>query len=327
MLRFIQRQETDPYYNLAAEEHIFQSAAEDTFMTWRNNPAVIIGKHQNALKEINTDFVEKYQIPVIRRITGGGTVYHDPGNINFSFIFTQRRENLIDFREFTRPIILFLHSLGLDAAFEGKNNITVDGWKVSGNSAHLYKNKILYHGTLLFDTDHERLEKTIRGNERLFKDKSVGSIRSKTINIKEITKNEISMDQFISQFQKFIFNYFEGYSLHILNEEDRSSIKKLVDTKYKSYEWNFGYSPDYVFNNRFYFKDEEYAVSIQVKKGKIELADIKGPATNIITLNQLETLLSGLYHQKSSIRKAFDQIPVKTPSLTEFLNFLISKLF
>lgn len=327
MLRFIQRPETDPYYNLAAEEHIFRTAAEDTFMTWRNNPAVIIGKHQNALKEVNTDFVERHQIPVIRRITGGGTVYHDPGNINFSFIFTQRKENLIDFREFTRPVILFLHSLGLDAVFEGKNNITVDGRKVSGNSAHLYKNKILYHGTLLFETDLEMLGKAIWSNEWLFKDKSVESVRAKTININDLIRNKVSIDQFFIQFQKFISNYFGGYSLQILNEEDRSSIKKLVENKYKSFEWNFGYSPDYEFNNRFHHREEEYSVYLHVKKGKIELADIKGPATNNITLNEIETLLSGLNHQKSSIRKAFDQISVKTPSLTEFLNFLLSKLF
>ena len=133
MIRFIKRPETDPYYNVAAEEYILKSARQDTFMIWRNSASVIIGKHQNASKEINHSFITKYQIPVIRRISGGGTVYHDPGNINFSFIFTGRKENLIDFREFTKPVVLFLQSLGLKAVFEGKNNITVKGWKVSGN--------------------------------------------------------------------------------------------------------------------------------------------------------------------------------------------------
>ncbi|MDX9907190.1 MAG: lipoate protein ligase C-terminal domain-containing protein [Bacteroidales bacterium] len=171
------------------------------------------------------------------------------------------------------------------------------------------------------------LGKAIRGNEWLFKDKSVESARSKTINIKDLIRNEISIDQLIFQFQESIFNYFGGYSLLFLNEEDRSSIKKLVDNKYKSYEWNFGYSPDYEFNNSFYYKDEEYSVSIQVKKGKIELADIKGPATYRSTLIDISSLLPGLYHQKSSIQKIFEQIPGKTPSFIEFLNLLISKLF
>ncbi|MCU0371125.1 MAG: lipoate--protein ligase family protein, partial [Bacteroidales bacterium] len=209
MLRCIQRPETDPYYNIAAEEYLLKNATVDTFMTWRNEPSVIIGKHQNTYREINHTFVDSHHLPVIRRITGGGTVYHDPGNISYSFIFLDRKENLIDFREFTKPITLFLQNLGLPASFEGKNNITINGFKVSGNSAHLYKNKVLYHGTLLFKSDLDMLVQAISGRERAYKDKSVRSVRAKVTNISDLLHEDLPVERFETRFREFIFNYFK----------------------------------------------------------------------------------------------------------------------
>lgn len=299
MLQFLQRPDTDPYFNLAAEEYIFSTAVSDIFMTWRNDPSVIIGKHQNALKEINSTFIEKYKLPVIRRITGGGTVYHDPGNINFSFIFNGRKENLIDFRDFTMPVILFLKELGLNASFEGKNNITVNGLKVSGNSAHLHKYKILYHGTLLFDTDLEMLEKAIAGNEKLYTDKSVRSVRSKIINIKQLLN--IPLDEFINQFSAFIFNYYGGKTDIDLKEEDRKAILKLVKEKYRSYAWNYGYSPEYEFRNKWSYLEDEYTARLIVKEGKIEFAEITGPEYLRSIFGKLSDHLKGTRHERGLV--------------------------
>lgn len=324
MLHFIQRPETDPYYNLAAEEYIFEKAVADTFMTWQNEPSVIIGKHQNALKEINSSFLEENNIPVIRRISGGGTVYHDSGNINFSFIFTGRKDNLIDFMQFTRPIILFLKSLGLDARFEGKNNITVNGLKVSGNSAHLHKNKVLYHGTLLFDTDLGLLEKAIAGNESLFHDKAVSSARAKIINIKEILKDNLTTDAFISQFRNFIYSYFGGITEDLLNQQDNLAIKKLAVEKYMTFQWNFGYSPDYDYYKEFVLEEKEFSVSIKVREGIITLVEFSGLSD--MNREQISHLLVGNYHDKKVITNLFKNIQLDDKDYI-FIQRIIEQLF
>jgi len=324
MLRFIQRTETDPYYNLAAEEYLLKTAVTDTFMIWRNEPAVIVGKHQNALKEINLSFVEEYKLPVIRRITGGGTVYHDPGNLNFSFIFTQRKENLVDFKEFTKPVISFLQSLGLNAAFEGKNNITVDGLKVSGNSAHLFKNKVLYHGTLLFDASLEMLEQAIAGQENLFHDKAVRSVRARVVNISDKLDEKISCFEFSNHFKDFIFNYFDHVFEEKIKEEEDRAIRGLAEEKYRSHQWNFGYSPEYEFNNKWIYKKDEYSVKLVVKEGKIIRADLTGPEEYSTLLEKVAELLAGTDHERNSVRESLTIISDEDdmPFLNQILNHL-----
>jgi lipoate-protein ligase A len=326
MLRFIQRPETDPYYNLAAEEYLLKSSLADTFMTWRNEPSVIIGKHQNTIKEINLSFIEKNQLPVIRRITGGGTVYHDPGNINFSFIFTNRKENLIDFKEFTKPITLFLQSLGLNASFEGKNNIVIDGLKVSGNSAHLFKNKVLFHGTLLFKADLESLNQSISGREDLFKDKAVGSIHARVANIHDLLSEKVTIEEFIRLFQVFIFTFYDEVYFDQLLPGDEAEIKKLADEKYRTYQWNFGYSPDYVYNERWMFKNDEYSVHINVRNGIIENAELKGPETVSEFLSSLSLQLVGCLHERNSIAELIRQSSFPENEMN-FLNQIADRLF
>jgi lipoate---protein ligase len=326
MLRFIKRPETDPYYNLAAEEYFMKTSTVDTFMIWRNEPSVIIGKHQNAFREINHSFIEKNNLPVIRRITGGGTVYHDPGNINFSFIFTNRKENLIDFREFTQPVIQFLQDLGLNASFEGKNNITVDGLKVSGNSAHLYKNKVLYHGTLLFNSDLEMLEQAIEGREELYKDKAVRSIRSKVANVNGLLKEKISEDEFIRIFQDFIFNYFNDVEEDV-HPENYEAIQKLAEEKYKSYRWNFGYSPDYEYNKRWSSGQFDYSIRFIVKEGIISHAEITGPELDCRFLSSIAELLSGVQHERKSVSEKVKTLTFLDERQRNVVNQIIDHLF
>jgi len=327
MLHFIQRPETDPYYNLAAEEYLLKIATMDTFMTWQNEPSVIIGKHQNAIKEINHPFIQHHNLPVIRRITGGGTVYHDPGNINFSFIFTNRKENLVDFREFTKPIILFLQSLGLEAVFEGKNNISINGLKVSGNSAHLHKHNVLYHGTLLFDTNLEILQQAISGKEELFNDKAVRSIRAKVFNIKDLLVQKLSIEEFILRFQDFVFNYFGGKVEVKLCEDDLVAIRKLADEKYRSFQWNYGYSAEYEFNNRWIFEGDEYSVGIKVKEGIIRDIKLSGPENATFSLIEIERRLTGILHNRDAINNTLKSSGSTGKNDPALLNQIAEHLF
>ena len=327
MLRCIQRQETDPYFNLAAEEFLLKSALQDTFMTWRNEPSLIIGKHQNSSREINHSFIESNHLPVIRRITGGGTVFHDPGNLNFSFIYTQRKENLVDFRDFTKPIILFLQNLGLDAVFEGKNNIKINGLKVSGNSAHIYKNKVLHHGTLLFNTDLEKLEKAIASQEESYKDKAVRSVRAKVANIIDLLAVEISLEEFTSKFRQFILNYFKDFYEDDLHPFEIETVQKLAEEKYKSFRWTFGYYSEYEFNERWFSNEAEYSVKLFVKEGLVNKAELIGPGAKSDFLNKITAVLIGVQHEKKSISARLKKLTFADESEREIMNQISGHMF
>ena len=327
MLRCIKRSETNPYYNLAAEEYLMKTAMTDTFMIWRNKPSVIIGKHQNASKEINHSFIESHKLPVIRRITGGGTVYQDFGNINFSFIFTDRKENIIDFRHFTKPIILFLNELGLNATFEGKNNITVDGLKVSGNSAHIYKNKVLYHGTLLFNTDLDALDQAVAGREDRYKDKSVKSVHAKVTNVSDLLKEKISIEAFINLFQSYIFNYYTGSFGDVIKSDEREYIAILIAEKYKKYEWNFGYSPEYKYDAEWTMLNGKCAISLLVKEGLILQSEITGPKSNTLFLSTIANQITGVLHEKKSISERLKKLNFVNEDEEQILDQIIQHLF
>ena len=300
-MRCIQRRETDPYYNLAAEEYLLKTSEEDTFTLWRNEACVVVGKHQNTLREIDPDFVERHQLPVIRRISGGGTVYHDPGNLNFSFIFTKRKENLIDFREFTLPIIDFLNHIGLQASFEGKNNIVVQNKKVSGNAAHLYKNKVLYHGTLLFSADLKTLNDAIAGKVNHYTDKAVRSISAEVINICNLLPGKMDMGKFNELFFNFIIKRYPGAYKDDFNEDEKTAIQKLSVEKYRQFEWNYAYSPEYQFHDEWRSSEGSFSVIMKMKGGLITELKILGPVNYAPVYQTISSLLTGEKHEKNSI--------------------------
>ncbi|MBN2174067.1 MAG: lipoate--protein ligase [Bacteroidales bacterium] len=265
----IKRPQTDPFFNIAAEEYLMKNTSGDCFMLWQNEPSIIIGKHQNALSEINLPFVKENNIPVIRRISGGGTVFHDPGNLNFTFISDGETGKLVDFRKFTQPIIEVLNHLGVPAKFEGKNDLRVNGFKISGNSEHVYKNRILHHGTLLFSSDLTNLGNALRSGHEKFQDRAVQSVRSKVANISDFLTNKISILEFKERIEKYISGKFPGSEFHHLNTSEIAAIRKLSEAKYRTWEWNFGYSPDYFFKNSVKVNEVLYNFEVQVKKGLI----------------------------------------------------------
>lgn len=327
MLRCIQRPETDPYYNIAAEEYFLKNATVNTFMIWRNQPAVIVGKHQNTSREINHSLIESLNLPVIRRITGGGTVYHDPGNINFSFIHTDRKENLVDFREFTEPVILFLQTLGLNASFEGKNNITVDGLKVSGNSAHIFKNKVLHHGTLLFDTDLNRLDHAITGREDSFHDKAVKSVRAKVANINDLLREKIPVDVFVGMFRDFIFKNYKYAYFDDLNLKEKEAIRKLAEEKYKTYQWNFGYSPEYTYQAEWAMQGGKWAISLCVKEGIIIKSELEGPPHYSLFMKKITDTFTGAFHEKKSLSERLKKLTFADANEKKMVNQIVRHLF
>jgi len=314
---YIEKNSFDPYFNIAAEEYLLKSRDEDILMLWQSEASVIVGKHQNTIAEINQRFAGENNIPVIRRISGGGTVYHDLGNINFTLITSEPlRERLIDFRKFTTPILNFLQGLGIDASYEGKNNLTINGKKFSGNSAHIFKNRVMHHGTLLFSSELDILEKIIRPEQFQIEDRAVQSIRANVTNLKNHLPDIPTSNEFKLTLQKHLFNYFNINNINNLNDEEISAIEKLVVEKYKLWDWNFGYSPKYIFKN----KSEEMQAEIHVKNGLITVANIL--STNDKETKFISAKIIGLKHQKSELEKILSSIISNPKKADQYLKLL-----
>jgi len=266
---------TDPFFNLAVEEYLLKSSAEEYLILFVNKPSVIIGKHQSGHRETNTKYVTENQIPVIRRISGGGTVFHDLGNLNFSFISRSETGKQVDFRKYTRPVIDFLLSKGVDARFEGKNDLKVDGLKISGNSEHVHGNRVLHHGTLLFNASLEMLRDSIRKDVSCYTSRAVVSNPSSVINLKEKTACFQDIAELRSELMNYFLSNFTGNILYSLGQKEILAAASLADSKYKTWEWNWAYGPDYTFKNRFEMNNSFYTCTLFVKEGLITECSIE----------------------------------------------------
>lgn len=314
---WIERPHIDPWFNLAAEEYILKQYKQDLLMFWQNTPSVVVGKHQNTAAEVDMDYAAAHHIPVIRRISGGGTVYHDLGNINYTLIrSTAKNEFPVDFRAFTQPLIAFLASFGIDARFEGKNNLLIGGRKFSGNAAHLFKNRVMHHGTILFQTDLEKLEKIIQPKQGQFNDKAIKSVHAKVMNLSEIFPKDISFDKFKVQLKQFLLDYYKIETSFQLTDADLSAIHELANTKYKSWQWNVGYSPKFSVQKS---ETTPYGIiraKLQVKAGIITSVDLFFEDKRLITIE--EQLLNQPY-QKEQL--------MKTLTNNRFAKTLVNTLF
>ena len=267
---------TDPFFNLAIEELLLKSYNEEYLLLYVNSPSVIIGKHQSGHREVNTRFVYENQIPVIRRISGGGTVFHDRGNLNFSFILQSEQGKQVDFRKYTQPVIDFLASIGVNASFEGKNDLKVDGFKISGNAEHIHGDRVLHHGTLLFSTSLDMLRNSIRKDPSHYISRAVVSNPSPVTNLSEIINSFRDINELRSEMMNYFIRNFPGNVPYDLTNVEITGAKTIADSKYKTWEWNWGYGPEYTFNNYFDLNKIRHLCSMFVKGGIIRECTIEG---------------------------------------------------
>jgi len=278
---------------------------DDSFMLWRNAPSIIVGKHQNTLAEINLDYIRENDIKVVRRLSGGGAVFHDLGNLNFTFTMQGEGNNLIDFRKYTEPILEVLVKLGIDARFEGRNDLTIEGKKFSGNAMHIWKNKVLSHGTLLFSSHMPDLSKALNADPLKFKDKAVKSVRSRVTNISEHLKISMDVMEFSNLIENHIMEKYPEAILYELSEEDHAQIREMVQSKYGTWEWNFGYSPQYNFRKVLRTNNSgTLEFNIDVADGIIRDIRIFGDYFNMCEPEEIENALRNVQHAEGKIRDA-----------------------
>ena len=236
---FISHNNTDAYFNLASEEYLLKCKEGFYVYIWQNAPSVIIGTNQNAFSEVNLGYTEKEGIKVVRRLTGGGAVYHDLNNVNYTVIAPYNRDEQT-FKLFSLPVIEYLKTLGVNAEFSGRNDLTVDGKKISGTAETVYKNRIMHHGTLLFDTDIEKLSKALIPNKLKIESKGIKSVKSRVANIKDLIKATMTIKEFVSGLCEFLK---KGLKEECFTAYDIEQINILRKNKYSTYEWNIGGSP------------------------------------------------------------------------------------
>lgn len=292
----------DPFFNLACEEYLLKNYDEDFFFLYINQDSLVVGKHQNTLAEINLDRVNEENIPVVRRLSGGGTVYHDFGNLNYCLIKKGEKGKLVDFKGYSSPIIQALQKLGVNAKFEGKSDLTIDGKKFSGNASHVYKNKVMQHGTMLFSSDLKRLNQLLKVNPLKFKDRGVRSIRSRVTNISDYLSSPISISAFADKvIQEFALTY-PNSKLFNFSDEDIVAIENLKTDKFQTWEWNFGYSPNYKFEKICnYPSGKILEIEMQIEKGVIIDIDISGNCIKKEDFNLFLETIKGLNHINSLI--------------------------
>ena len=241
---FIDAKTTAPDFNLALEEYIFSAMPREReyLYLWQNDNAIIIGRHQNTLAEIDQSFVDQKGIRVVRRLSGGGAVYHDMGNLNFTFIVDAKAGSQVDLRTFCLRIAEALGDLGLDAQVDGRNDILVNGCKVSGNAQYIKEGRIMHHGTLLFDSDLTVLGQALRPDPEKIKAKGVKSVRSRVGNIRSFLKTDMTLSQFRTHLSGYLLKDIP-HSHYELTEEDRCAVDAIRSARYGTWQWNYGASP------------------------------------------------------------------------------------
>ncbi|ASN06563.1 lipoate--protein ligase [Virgibacillus necropolis] len=305
---------TDPSINLALEEYVLQNFGEkDTYLLFYiNKPSIIIGRNQNTVEEINTEYVDNNGIKVVRRLSGGGAVYHDEGNLNFSFITKDDGESFHNFEKFTKPVVEALNQLGVPAELKGRNDLVADGRKISGNAQFSTKGRMFSHGTLMFDSEVEHVVSALNVSKEKIESKGIKSIRSRVANISEFLEEKVSMDEFKDIILRYIFDVEDVKDVprYELTDQDWENVHQISKERYQNWDWNFGKSPKFNTQSSHKFDSGLVDVRLEVKKGIIENFKIYGDFFGIGDVADVEDKLTGIRHERKAIEEALENVDI-----------------
>lgn len=305
---YLEGMSTEPYYNLATEQFVFDElpASDEYFMLWQNDNSIIVGKYQNTIEEINAPYVEEHGIRVARRLSGGGAVYHDLGNLNYTLICDAGSDVSINMARFCVPVVKALASIGVKAEISGRNDMTIDGLKFSGNSQYVKHGRVMHHGTLMFDSDLEVVSNALHVSQDKILSKGVRSVRSRVTNIREHLPHDMDLSEFKDALVRSMGRE-NGLTRREFTESDRAAIQKLRDEKYSAWEWNYGSSPAYnVRKERRIDGCGIVQISMDVIKGVISGASISGDFFGSGEISDVEQRLKGCRVERSALEKELD---------------------
>jgi len=304
---------TDPRINLAIEEYALKNLAEEEsyLLFYINEPSIIIGKNQNTIEEINTEYVENNGIKVVRRLSGGGAVYHDLGNLNFSFITKDDGDSFHNFKKFTEPVVKALHKMGVKAEISGRNDLVAEGRKISGNAQFSTKGKMFSHGTLLFNSEMDHIVSALKVRKDKIESKGIKSIRSRVANISEFLQEPMTIEEFRIELLKNIFEGASEIPEYVLTEEDWHNIHQLSKERYQSWDWNYGKSPKFNVQHSKRFPVGLIEFCLEVNKGMIESCKIYGDFFGAGDVADVEERLIGVAYEKTAITDSLSDLDVK----------------
>lgn len=321
----ITSQTTNPYFNLASEEFLLKNCTEEFIFLYRNEKSLIIGKHQNSNLEVNVNLQHELNIPIIRRLSGGGTVFHDLGNLNFCFITNEENQRQVNFDKYAKPMKEALHNLGIEIEVGKRHEFLINNKKISGNASHIWKNRVIHHGTLLFESDTELLNSLLHIDKSRYTDKSVKSVSSEVGTIKELAKLNYDIKEFTQKLMSELEKILTANTNNKFLEAHKETINNLIDTKFKTWAWNYGYNPNYQFTKPITLLDgKSSTVTLLVEKGIITKIEFEG--NNKELSNVLVDLLSNAPHSKENLIKLIIENQHRIDSYINTDN-LISSLF
>ncbi|AGN35593.1 lipoate--protein ligase LplJ [Bacillus paralicheniformis] len=304
---------TDPRINLAIEEYCLKHLdPEETYLLFYiNQPSIIIGKNQNTIEEINTKYVDENGIIVVRRLSGGGAVYHDLGNLNFSFITKDDGNSFHNFKKFTEPVVAALKRLGVDAELSGRNDLMANGRKISGNAQFSTKGRMFSHGTLLFDSEIEHVVSALKVKKDKIESKGIKSIRSRVANISEFLDQKMTTVEFRSMLLRYIFDTEGEIPEYKLTEKDWKIINQISKERYQNWDWNYGKSPKFNLQHSKRFQAGSVDIRLEVQKGVICECKIFGDFFGVGDVSDIEEKLTGVQYERKAIEEALQGVDIK----------------
>lgn len=304
---------TNPMINLAMEEYVLKHIPSDDsyFLFYINSPSIIIGKNQNTLEEINKPYIDAKDIKVVRRLSGGGAVYHDLGNLNFSFITADDGNSFHNFKKFTQPIVDALNKMGVPAELSGRNDIHVGERKISGNAQFSQKGRMFSHGTLMLDSDINEVVNALKVSDAKIASKGIKSIRSRVANINEFLPSPLPMDKFKETILKAIFEEQGQIHEYRLTQKDWDIIHQISEEKYQQWEWNYGASPNFNIIKSKRFTTGTVEIRLDVHQGLINQASIYGDFFGLGEIQDIENALINSPYRREGIEEALKDIDVQ----------------
>ena len=308
---YIETHSTDPTWNLAFEEYCLRELVqfERILLLWQNDNAIIIGRYQNAESEINLEAARRLDTKIVRRPSGGGAVYHDLGNLNYTFIYPIDGLNRLDISVYAGPLVKALNQIGVPAEIKGRNDLLLDGKKISGTAQRIQKGRLMHHGTLLYDSDLDSLESVLQVDKAKVASKGIASIRSRVTNIKDYLPEGRFED--VKAFWQALLDAFDEeapLTRFELTPEMLVEVEKLQKEKYQSWDWNFGKAPAFEYKNSQRYPFGKLEIQANIKKGMIEACKISGDFMGMADLDPIEDALKGVRYDPVDVRKALDDL-------------------